>query len=44
MQNIYVISYYLGIRVSFGYYNNLVDVEKLLDALEAGINSAIPVQ
>ncbi|GKT65562.1 putative class IV aminotransferase [Colletotrichum tofieldiae] len=31
-----------GIRVSFGFYNNLVDVERLVEAMRSGLQSGIP--
>ncbi|KAL2836980.1 pyridoxal phosphate-dependent transferase [Aspergillus pseudoustus] len=41
---IYVTPYRLGIRVSFGFYNNSADVERLVDVLRDGIERGIPLQ
>lgn len=42
-EGIYVTPYRLGIRVSFGFYNNEEDVLSLVRALEKGIERGIPV-
>ncbi|CAG7972740.1 unnamed protein product [Penicillium salamii] len=42
--HVYVTPYRLGIRVSFGYYNNSGDVEILVKVLQAGIDAGIPLQ
>ncbi|KAL2816544.1 pyridoxal phosphate-dependent transferase [Aspergillus granulosus] len=41
---IYVTPYRLGIRVSFGFYNNLADVERLVNVLREGVENGIPLQ
>ncbi|KAL9574054.1 hypothetical protein ACKAV7_001830 [Fusarium commune] len=40
---IIVTPYRLGIRVSFGFYNNVEDIRKLAVVLRSGIQSGIPV-
>ncbi|KAL4876359.1 pyridoxal phosphate-dependent transferase [Aspergillus karnatakaensis] len=42
-EGFYVSQYRLGIRVSFGFYNNVQDVERLALALEKGIANGIPM-
>jgi selenocysteine lyase/cysteine desulfurase len=42
-EGIYVTPYRLGIRVSFGFYNNEEDVLSLVRVLEKGIERGIPV-
>ncbi|EOD48907.1 putative selenocysteine lyase protein [Neofusicoccum parvum UCRNP2] len=39
---IYVQHYRLGIRVSFSFYNNVGDVQRLMDVLKMGMESSIP--
>lgn len=40
---IIVTPYRLGIRVSFGFYNNLEDVRSLIRALRSGVDTGLPV-
>lgn len=40
---IIVTPYRLGIRVSFGFYNNLEDVRALIRALRSGVGAGLPV-
>ncbi|KAJ4407457.1 hypothetical protein N0V82_009920 [Gnomoniopsis sp. IMI 355080] len=39
---VYATSYRLGIRVSFGFYNNVSDVMRLVTVLKAGIDKGLP--
>lgn len=41
--SIIVTPYRLGIRVSFGFYNNLDDVRALIRALRSGVDAGLPV-
>ncbi|RTE73804.1 hypothetical protein BHE90_011761 [Fusarium euwallaceae] len=41
--HILITPYRLGIRVSFGFYNNLEDVKKLAAALKSGLEQGLPV-
>ncbi|KAH8886131.1 PLP-dependent transferase [Thozetella sp. PMI_491] len=41
--NIYVTTYRLGIRVSFGFYNNTADVKRLAEVLAGGVTAGIPI-
>lgn len=40
---VFVTPYRLGIRVSFGFYNNTSDVMKLVTVLKAGLNQDLPL-
>ncbi|KAK7706473.1 hypothetical protein SLS64_004846 [Diaporthe eres] len=40
---IFVTPYRLGIRVSFGFYNNSSDVKKLVSVLRAGVDQGLPL-
>lgn len=40
---VFVTPYRLGIRVSFGFYNNTSDVKKLAAALKAGVDCGLPL-
>lgn len=40
---VFVTPYRLGIRVSFGFYNNLSDVKKLATVLRAGVDQGFPL-
>ena len=39
-----VTPYRLGIRVSFGFYNNMNDVNKLVEVLRQGVESGLPLR
>lgn len=39
-----VTPYRLGIRVSFGYYNNVADVDKLIEVLRKGVDSGLALK
>jgi cysteine desulfurase / selenocysteine lyase len=41
--SVFVAQYLLGIRVSFGFYNNVSDVKKLAAVLRAGVNKRLPL-
>lgn len=41
---IYVTPYRLGIRVSFGFYNNKADVKRLATVLKAGVHEGLPLR
>ncbi|KAF4552533.1 Aminotransferase class-V-like protein 2 [Elsinoe fawcettii] len=41
---VYVSHYRCGVRVSFGFYNNLADVHTLLDVLMQGLANGIPCE
>jgi cysteine desulfurase/selenocysteine lyase len=40
---IYVTEYRLGVRVSLGFYNNLTDIQRLANALSAGVANGLPL-
>ncbi|KAH7153366.1 pyridoxal phosphate-dependent transferase [Dactylonectria macrodidyma] len=40
---VYVTPYRLGVRVSFGFYNNVADVKTLVVALKAGLEMGLPL-
>lgn len=40
---VFVTPYRLGIRVSFGFYNNSSDVKKLVSALRTGVDQGLPL-
>lgn len=41
---VYVTPYRLGIRVSFGFYNNTSDVISLVNVLKIGVNDGLPLK
>lgn len=41
--SVYATPYRLGIRVSFGFYNNIADVLKLATVLKAGVDTGLPL-
>lgn len=43
-EKIQVTLYRLGIRVSFGFYNNLADIQKLIEALEKGLAAGLQIR
>ncbi|KAF3765294.1 hypothetical protein M406DRAFT_338785 [Cryphonectria parasitica EP155] len=40
---IHVTAYRLGVRVSLGFYNNVIDIERLAGALKMGLDKGIPM-
>ncbi|KKY35469.1 putative class iv [Diaporthe ampelina] len=40
---VFVTPYRLGIRVSFGFYNNFSDLKKLVSVLRAGVDQGLPL-
>ncbi|RDW68870.1 uncharacterized protein DSM5745_08630 [Aspergillus mulundensis] len=43
-RGVLVTPYRLGVRVSFGFYNNLEDVDRLLEVLQEGIKAGILIE
>ncbi|CAM1501856.1 Fc.00g038400.m01.CDS01 [Cosmosporella sp. VM-42] len=44
INNVRVTPYRLGMRVSFGFYNNLDDVDKLVEVLRQGVEPVLPLK
>ena len=43
-EGIYVSHYRCGVRVSFGFYNNVGDVKDLVESIQRGLDSGIPCE